>query len=160
METNDTFEQTGPEPGLVLTLEAQGYLRETGKWATFLGIVGFVLTAFILLGALFVGTIMSLMTRLQPAAMPYPAAVGGLLSFVYILVAVFYFFFSLYLFQFGSRIKKGILFNNPIEVGSALGKLKSFFKMWGITTIVILALYALMIIIFIIVGVGASMMHR
>jgi hypothetical protein len=45
-------------------------------------------------------------------------------------------------------------------VGSALGKLKSFFKMWGITTIVILALYALMIIIFIIVGVGASMMHR
>ena len=149
-----------PEPGLILTLEAQGYLRESGKWATFLGIVGFVFTAFILLGALFVGTIMSLMTRLQPASMPYPAAVGGLLSFVYILVAIFYFFFSLYLFQFGSRIKKGILFNNPTEVGSALGKLKSFFKMWGITTIVILALYALIIIVAIIVGVGASMMHR
>jgi hypothetical protein len=57
MDTNDAIEQTAPEPGIVLTLEAQGYLVEAGKWAYFLGIMGFIATGFILLCAFFIGTI-------------------------------------------------------------------------------------------------------
>jgi len=159
METNETFEQTSPGPALVLNFEAQSYLREAGKWAVFLGILGFIGTGLILICALFVSTIFALIAQYQPT--PYPAGISGIVSFVYVLIAVFNFFFALYLYQFGSRIKKGILFNDAMETNKALEKLKSFFKLWGITTIVILALYALMIIIFIIVGVGAaSMMHR
>jgi hypothetical protein len=161
METNETIEQTGPDPGIILNFEGQNYLREAGKWAYFLGIMGFIGTGFILLCAFFVGTIFTMMARFQPAATPYPAGIGGLMSFIYILLAVFYFFFSFYLYQFGNRVKKGIFYSDALEVSTALGKLKSFFKLWGITTIVILAFYALVIIIVIVVGVGAAaFMHK
>ena len=89
------------------------------------------------------------------------AGMTGIIMVVYLLIALIYFFFSLYLYQFGSRIKKGIVFTDPLHITSALGKLKSFFKLWGIITIVVLALYALVLIIAVIAGVGAaSMMHR
>jgi len=159
METNEPFEQAGDEAGVILNFEAQTYLREAGKWSYFLGIIGFILTGFIVLCAFFVGTIFSLMGRLQQT--PMPVGVGGIMSFIYLLFAVFYFFFSFYLYQFGYRIKKGIMFNDTAEVTNALGKLKSFFKLWGITTIVILCFYALMILIAVVVGVGAaSLFHR
>jgi len=159
MEPNETLEQPGAEPGMILDFEAQSYLREAAKWAYFLGIVGFILTGFIVLCAFFVGTLFSLMGRLQQN--PMPAGVGGIMSFIYILCAVFYFFFSFYLYQFGHRIKKGLMYNDTPEVTNALGKLKSFFKLWGITTIVILCFYALMILIVVVVGVGAaSLLHK
>ena len=158
METNETFEPTGAEPGLALNFEAQSYLREAGRWAYFLGILGFIGTGLILLAALFIGTMFSIIARYQPTATPLPAAMGGLMSFFYILLAVFSFFFAFYLFQFGSRIKKGILFSDEAEVAKALGKLKSFFKLWGITTIVVISLYVLFFIIMIVVGIGAATM--
>lgn len=159
METNENFEQPGIDTGVFLNFEAQSYLREAGKWAYFLGIIGFILTGFIVLCAFFVGTIFSLMGRLQQMAVP--VGVGGFMSLIYMVFAVFYFFFSFYLYQFGYRIKKGVMYNDAAEVSNALGKLKSFFKLWGVTTIVILCFYALMILIAVVVGVGAaSLMHH
>jgi hypothetical protein len=160
METNETVEHADPGPGLVLTFEAQGYLREAGKWAYFLGIIGFIFTGFIVLAAFFAGAMFTMMAKLQPDA-AIPAGIGGFMSFLYILIAVFYFFFSFYLYQFGYRIKRGLMYNDVKEVTNATGKLKSFFKMWGITTIVILCFYVLVILIFIVIGVGAaSLMHH
>jgi hypothetical protein len=115
----------------------------------FLGIMGFIGTGLVLLCALFIGTIFSVMAKLQPTLLPV-AGLGGFFSFIYILIALFYFFFSLYLYQFGNNAKAGVTFSNEMQVTVALGKLKSFFKMWGITTIVIISLYILMIIGFII----------
>jgi len=160
METNETFEHADAGPGLVLTFEAQGYLREAGKWAYFLGIIGFIFTGLLLLGALFLGSRYS-GADLSTSIAQILAAVSGLIRFIYVLIAVFYFFFSFYLYQFGYRIKRGLMYNDVNEVTNATGKLKSFFKMWGITTIVILCFYALMILIFLVIGVGAaSMMHH
>jgi len=159
METNEPYDQISPVQELVLNAEAQNYLREAGKWAVFLGILGFILTGFLLLAAFFVGAIFSLVANYQQT--PYPAGMGGIVSIVYIFIAVFYFFFSLYLFQFGSRIKRGILFSDSMAVSTGLGKLKSFFKLWGITTIVILAFYALIIILVVVVGITtSSLLHR
>jgi hypothetical protein len=113
----------------------------------------------LLLAAFFVGAIFSLMAGYQQT--PYPAGMGGIVSVVYIVIAVFYFFFSFYLFQFGSRIKKGILFTDAGGISNGLGKLKSFFKLWGITTIAILAIYALIIIIVIVIALTtSSLLHR
>jgi hypothetical protein len=158
METNETFEHSRGQ-GMALNFEAQSYLREAGKWAVFLGILGFIGTGLILILALFVSTIFALMAQYQPT--PYPAGISSIVSFVYVLIAVFNFFFALYLYQFGSRIKKAILYQDAVETNKALEKLKSFFKLWGVTTIVIMAIYALVIIILIAVGIGAaSMVHR
>jgi Family of unknown function (DUF5362) len=166
METNETFERPSPAPGLALNFEAQSYLREAGKWAYFLGIIGFILTGFIFLAAFFVGAVFSLFSRLEGTQSSFGAAdigagIGGIIiSFIYIVLAVFYFFFSYYLYQFGNRIKKGLLFSDSTEVTFALGKLKSFFRMWGITTIVILSLYALIFVIFIVAAIATASMSR
>lgn len=142
--------------GIVLLQEAQTYLITAGKWAKFLGIMGFIGTGFIVLCALFVGTIISAMSRFSPSGR-MAAAPGGFLSFVYLLIAVFYFFISLYTYQFGARVKDGVTFNSSAIVTEGLGKLKSMFKMVGIVTIVMIVLY---VFIFIGVIVFASRMSH
>ena len=68
METTELAEQPNPEksPLLVLTPEAQYYLQETGKWANFLGIVGFILCALFLIMALCIGAIFSMLAQFSP----------------------------------------------------------------------------------------------
>jgi hypothetical protein len=163
METTEINPTPFAEPTLVLDSEAQGYLREAGKWATFLGILGFIFCGIILIVALFAGAILAtVMQRLPQYPMNAGVASGGVWgAFVtgfYILIDAVYFFFSLYLYQFGDRIKKGVVFSDSGRVTAALRKLKSFFKLWGVTTIVVLALYALIFIIFIVIGIGAASM--
>ena len=163
METNETVVTPVPQPGLLLTAEAQSYLREAGKWANFLGILGFVFCGLILIAAFSMAGIFAKIAEISPSPMATTLAGigGGAITVVYILIDLIYFFFSLYLYQFGSKIKKGIVFSDVAQVTRALGKLKSFFKLWGILTIVVLCLYALMIIVFIAIGIGtASMMHH
>lgn len=159
-ETPEIFDQPGSEPTLTLNLEAQTYLREAGKWASFLGIVGFIICGFIVLAALFIGAILSMVSKFSPdpnAAMAMAGA-SGFLSVIYLLIGLIYFFFSLYLYQFGSQIKKGIMFSDNGHITNALGKLKSFFKLWGIITIIVLCLYALIIIAAVIFGAAAASM--
>jgi hypothetical protein len=152
MDTNGNFEQ----PSMVLNAQVQGYLRQAGKWAVFLGILGFIGSALVLILALLIGSFFSFMVAKTPELSALPASFGGIMSFVYVLIAVVYFFFSLYLYQFGSRIKRGILYSDEAAVTNALGKLKSFFKLWGITTIVILVLYVLVVIVTVVIGAGMA----
>jgi hypothetical protein len=149
METTENQLEPTAEPQIILSEEAQYYLQKTGQWAYFLGTVGFILAGILVLLSLFIGSIIGVMARFQPgAATTYPGAIG---SFAYILIAVLYFFFSLYIYQFGGRIKNGILHSDSAEITIALGKLKSFFKLWGISTVVIISLYAVILIVVIIV---------
>jgi hypothetical protein len=159
METteNETIPGSVPPPVLVLNFEAQSYLRETGKWANFLGILGFIFCAIILVVSFFVGGTMGKIASVTPGpGSAIYAGMGGFITIIYILIDIIYFFFVLYLYQFGSRIKRGLRFSNEAEVTIALGKLKSFFKIWGICTIVAICIYALIFIIAIVVGIGAS----
>ena len=52
MEENNTFEME-----MQLTETAKGFLKEIAKWAYFLSIMGYVMIGFIVLAALFMGTI-------------------------------------------------------------------------------------------------------
>jgi len=156
METTESQLQPEPqgEQPLVLSQEAQFYLQQSGKWASFLGIVGFVLTGFLVLAAFFAGALMGIMSKMSPN--PSPFNVGPLLTVIYLLIAVFYFFFSFYLYQFGTRVKKGIAFTDGNLLTGGLEKLKSFFKLWGICTIVMIALYAVIFICAIVIGIGSA----
>jgi hypothetical protein len=158
VETNEPLVPGEPK-GMILTEEAQYFLHESSKWARFLGIMGFIGAGLVAIAGLFVGTIMSVFSRYQQT--PIPSALGGLLGFLYIIIAAFAFYVSLKLYQFGSGVKDGIEFKNSEQVSKALGKLKSFFKIKGIILICVLSLYVLIIIGAIIVGIfGASMMNR
>jgi hypothetical protein len=88
------------------------------------------------------------------------AGLGGAVTVFYILIDVLYFFFAFYLYQFATKIKAGIKFSDSAQVTIALGKLKSFFKLWGIVTIVIITIYVLAFIIFTVIAVGAASMYK
>jgi len=157
METNETFEHI-PGPGISLNFEAQSYLREAGKWANFLSIVGFVICGLLLIAALFVGTIFSVLSTISPLYSQIPAAAGIFVSVIIILMDLLYFFFALYLNQFAAKIKGGVVFADVSRITQGLGKLKSFFKLWGIVTIVVLCLNGLEII-FIVLAIIATSHH-
>jgi hypothetical protein len=161
METNETAEHTAPKPVIRLTMEAQGYLREAGSWARFLGILGFIACVLVLVGALFIGALFTVFVSVFPTLSSVPEGVGGFLSIIIILFDLLYFFFALYLFQFGSRVKRGISIIDTNQLTQGLGKLKSFFKLWGIVTIVILCINVLQIIYFLVsaLRIASSMQH-
>jgi hypothetical protein len=163
METEETYVSPTDSNNLVLTPEAQGYLLSAGKWATFLGILGFVFCGLFFIIALFTGTIFSKMAQITPYNNPMftaMAGLGGTITVFYILIDVLYFFFAFYLYQFATKIKAGIKFSDSAQVAIALGKLKSFFKLWGIVTIVLIGIYVLAFIIFVVVAVGAASMYK
>lgn len=142
--------------------DAQFYLYETGRWAKFLGIMGFIGAGFLVLLGLFFGVIMSLLSSLPhytSSPRPFPAMLGGIGGFVlYGSLAVVYFFISLNLYQFGTGVKQAIELGDSVQLSIAFGKLKLFFKIKGIILIAVLCLYGLLLIGGIIVA--AVIMHH
>lgn len=154
-ETTEVYGTPVPESGnMVLTPQAQKYLRQAGGWAKFLGIIGFVFTGLIALGALGAGSAMTSMARLSPAGAVFAGA-GAMVSVIYIIIALISFFLSLYIYQFGDRVKNGVMYGSSENVASGLGKLKSAFKIYGIIIIVYIAIIILVIVAFA-VGIGMS----
>jgi len=162
METTETPEQTLPEQPkreLILGDEAKYYLHTIGRWANCVSGVGLIVTALILLLVIFVGSLFSMMSNLQQqytvggGAFAYNAMNAGLnfLRFLYLGIAVFHFFAAFYLNKFATKIKQGVALNNANTATSAFENLKSFFKLIGIATIVVLSIYILMIVFFLVV---------
>ncbi|MBC7399141.1 MAG: hypothetical protein H7289_04285 [Mucilaginibacter sp.] len=157
-ETNDPIIPTESQ-GLLLLPEAQDFLLESGKWARFLGIVGYIMAGLAVLAGVFFAAVMSAVSHI-PTATPMPKFLSSSFGFIYIILGVFHFFIARYLHQFGTRIKDGISYGDAEVVSTALGRLKSLFKLAGITTIVIISLYVLVFIGVIIAAViGISMVR-
>ena len=133
--------------GLFLTQEGQYYLAEAGKWANFLAIVGFIVCGLFLIMALFIGTLFSALSSFSTTASPMPSGFAPVLTVVFILFDVLYFFFPYYLYQFAGRLKRGLAIMDSDQLAESFGKLKSFFKLCGIVTIVMLCIYALEIVV-------------
>lgn len=147
-----------PEHKMHLTDEAQYYIQIIAKWGNFLSIVGFIACGFMLLAGSFIDKVMTTANALS--GNPYGSGMQGFMTGIYIVIAIFYFFPTLYLYQFSSKAKKAILFANSNELAEAFGKLKSSFKFIGIVTIVILSFYAL-VLIAALIGLGTySAFHQ
>jgi hypothetical protein len=124
-------------PGEVLDLLAQ-----TRPWVRFLAVLGFIACGFLLLGALFV--------------LAAGAAAGGgektLIGLIYLPLAVLYMFPSLFLWRYGGAIGELLAGGGVPKLVDAIRHQKSFWRLIGILTLVILCLYILIIVV---VGVGA-----
>jgi uncharacterized membrane protein (DUF485 family) len=129
--------------------ETTGYLSETTRWAKFLSIVGFVFCGFMVVAALFAGTIAS---KLNPLGGTMGAG-GFLLTVIYLCGALLYFFPCLYLFNFSKKMQFALRNNDQINLNDSFRNLKSNFKFVGILTIVILSFYAIGILV---VGIIAA----
>ena len=152
MEQTETNEPQIPaEPkGLILLQDAQYALHQSGKWANFLAIMGFIGSGLVLLCGLFFGVMMSAISTFAGPRGRFPTGFAGIISVFYIAGAIICFIISRHLYRYAGSIKNGIEFQSAEQVSNAFQNLHSFFKWKGIILIVVLALYILMIIGFII----------
>ncbi len=128
------------------------FLTTTYKWTKFLSILGFVMLGLMGLGGL--GLIVS------GASIPGSAAPAALMGVIYIAMCAIYFFPTLYLYNFSVKMKTALTASSQDELEASFENLKSLFKFIGILTIVMIALYILIIIFGIIAaGVALSMMR-
>ncbi len=132
---------TSEKPNLQLTEESKSYLKETAKWAYFLAILGFVGIGFLVLFALFFGTIFSRLGSFGGNSMPFPMMAGGFITVIYLLLAVLYFFPVYYLFQFASKAKAAFSIMNNEKLTESLQYLKSHYKFMGIMAIIVFSFY-------------------
>ncbi|MDE2070108.1 MAG: hypothetical protein KGJ04_02435 [Gammaproteobacteria bacterium] len=124
-------------------------LRRTRPWVIFLAILGFILTAFMIIGGLWMFAAFSLIGAM-PAQQPLPRVFGPALGFgigaAEIVAAVFmYLLPGIILFRYGSAIGRMVPGNIQVAVEDALARQKSFWKYLGMLMIVLLVVYVLLI---------------
>lgn len=144
---------------LKLNETAKGFLKETAKWAYFLSILGYIGIGFIVVAAVFAGTIFAAMGKMgggMDGGMGSMGSLGGtFITILYLVIAVLYFFPVYYLNKFASNMKAAFRDNNTESLTTSFEYLKSHYKFIGILTLVIFAVYALIFVIAIIAGIAA-----
>ena len=138
---------------------SQAFLRETSKWAKFLSIVGFVFCGVLVLIGIFAGRIFSNMgQQYTTTPSPVPAELMTvIMTIIYIVIAIIYFFPCMSLFRFGTRMQVALRSNDQNQLSASLASLKSYFKFIGILTIIALSFWILAIVLG---GLGAVMSDR
>lgn len=141
---------------LIITEDIRSYIYETAKWTKFMSIVGFIVTALMVLIALSVSSVMQSMSEI-PAYQGLVGLGSGVITVFYLLIALVYFYPSFLMYKFSSAAKVAVFYGSQESLSTAMSKMKSIFKFWGILTIIIIAIYVLMIVgISIGAGIAAS----
>src|SRR5579875_3674291 len=81
------------------------HLAETARWGRFLAIVGFIMSALILLLGIFFGSFFSMFNRSYEGYSPFGAGMGAFMIVIYVIIALLYFFPCLFLFRFANKMK-------------------------------------------------------
>ena len=145
MEKTENTESPGEASEMLITFEAEGFLREAGKWANFLGIAGFVFSILTIISAFSVGSVVGKLQQTYGAGLDAKALSSGL-SFMYFFFGILIFVPSLYLFQFASGLKNGFSYGDQTSVNAAFQKLKSYFRFFGILIISFIVFYLMVLI--------------
>ena len=121
-----------------IQLDEQGsyYLKEAAKWARFLGIMGYVFMAIMLIAGLVIGFLLP-----EVSGMP-----GFAFAIIYIIIAAVYVYPIIQLHQFGAKAKTATLHNDAASFNASLKCLKNCFLYIGVVTIITISIYALIII--------------
>lgn len=133
---------------LEITSKFLSYFKESGGWALFLAILGFVAIGLMILGGLIFGIVMM--------NSYYGGEIGAIVMLVYVVMGGVMFFPTLYMLKFATGIRAAIKSGNDDDYDNAFKNLKNYFKFVGIMTIVIIGLYIVFILIAIIASVIGS----
>lgn len=135
---------------LRLNESSKKFLRETAKWAFILSIIGFILIGlFVFVAVFFVVMFSALNTNTNPL---YGGLSGGFIAIVYFVMAILYFFPVMYLYRFSRRMKSALVEKSTDDLTRAFSSLKSHYKFMGITVLIFVGIYALVLVFGIIAG--------
>ncbi len=134
--------------------QSNNYLSEAAKWGKFLAIMGFIFCGLFVIVALFAGTYIA--TSMRGFSTPSSGSGvmgGGIVTVVYIAIALVYFFPCLYLFNFSSKMQAALRGNQQDVLNTSFRNLKSCFKFLGILMIIMLCFWILAIIVAVVAAV-------
>lgn len=152
------FSESSSLFGLAINENNRGELADTARWARFLAIVGFVMCGLIVLVGFFAGSIFSMFANseeLEELGGGMSAAMGAGMAFFYVIIAVIYFIPCLFLFRFANKMKLALSSNDQAALNTSFQNLKSMFRFFGIVTIIMISIYAIILLIAL---VGAAAM--
>jgi hypothetical protein len=156
-KTTDMEQTTQNLFDLQIDHQSSSYLSEAAKWGRFLAIMGFIFCGLFVLVALFAGTfIASSMRSLGGAATGAEAVGGGLVTVMYIIVALVNFFPCLYLFNFSTKMQLALRANQQEALNTSFRNLKACFKFVGILMIIGLCFWVLALIFGIVAAMTAG----
>lgn len=133
------------ETDLIVDSTISAHLKETAVWGKFLGVIGFIYSGFIVLGAIFAVSMFAKLTG-HATGSSNGLLVGGIVSIVYLILACVLFFMSMYLFRFAKSMQVALNTNDQELLNVSFKNLKIYFRFAGIITIVALIITALGII--------------
>ena len=127
---------------------SHGYLSETAKWAKFLAILGFIMCGFMAIAAFFLPLLMNFIPEgeMMPMGM-IGKGLGMMMTVLYLGLALLLLMPCLYLYRFSTKMKIALLQSDSEVLDTSFSNLKSFFKFYGIMTIISLSFYVLIFII-------------
>ena len=139
----------GGQPGAQATEMSVDFLRQTKPWVTFLSVMGFIGSGFMLLG----GIGMIIAGAFAPSNGAFSPALLGVL---YIPMAFLYIYPSLKLWGYSGAIGRLLQTRSTTDLEAALSQQKSFWKFAGILMIVMMAVYGLAIVGMVVGGLAAA----
>ena len=158
------MEQTQSSELFSLTIDpvTKTSLSETAKWSRFLAIVGMIFLGLAVIGVLYMAYVMSSVGGIVQDTEAYrqsgsPFSFAGLgigMALFYIIMIAVWFFPLMYLLRFANRMKVALRGNDQQALNISFQNLKSCMKFVGVVTIIILAVYAI-VIIFAVIGLAA-----
>lgn len=140
-------------PRVIIDETGKAHFLEMAKWTKFLAIMGFIMMGIMIVAGLFMGSIF--------ASLPVYNTVGALsgigFAVFYTLISAIYFYPVYALYKFSTLIKQALAHNDTAIFNEAIAYKKNMYKYMGILMIIILAMYALIFMFAIMVGVVGAM---
>ena len=143
MDNQEQFEEVANEkhPQLIVTEDMRSYIYDMAKWANFLGIVGFVISAFLLLAALTVGPTINANPEMGKMLGQLGAMDGVTISIVFLIYGLLIGYPSLLMVRYAAKAKLGVLYGEQQKLDEGIAKLRSIFKYFGVLAIIFVGLY-------------------
>ena len=123
--------------------ESLSHLNTTRKWALFLAIMGFIFLGIMLLFGIIAGVFLSAFK----SGLESSGLTGFLMGIFIVIMAAVYFFPLLYLFRFSKHTANAVQTLDKQELFKAIKNLKSYFVYIGILIIIVLAVYAVALVV-------------
>ena len=159
MEDRDLMEDYNDKSRLEITDEIKSYLKEIAKWGHFLSIIGFIVVGFLLLSSMTIQSVFDSLGEDTPGLAGLGGVGAGFLSFMYVIMATIYFFPTLYLYRFSTKVKRAIKEDDQEDLRYGMEHLKRVFKFLGIFTAIIFGFYFLLMIMTLFFGTLGALMR-
>lgn len=147
---NEDF--VNPEPVMKVSETMKADLRTAATWAKFLCILGAIGLVLMVLAAIF----MLVLGNSLPSNIPGMGVTRTFAVIIYLVLAALYIYPVVKGFQFANCTRNACITNNERELANGFAGLRSVLKFWGIMSIIVMVIYAIIIVGLIVIGITAA----